>query len=204
MIGFVYKWFNTKTKMSYIGSHQGDINDGYIGGGVYFKRAYNKNPNHFIREILYVGEYFRELEEFILHSLDAENDQKMYNLKNYALGGKIKLTEEGRKKLSESKKGSNNPNYGKPAINKGKPRSLETKIKISEKNKGLKRDKLSYCKYLFSTDGGTSYLPAELVYSILGYKEPSTLLSFASGRKRNNKLANLILAEKLIIKKNEK
>lgn len=36
--------------MKYIGSHIGDINDGYIGSGKYFINAYNKNPEFFIEK----------------------------------------------------------------------------------------------------------------------------------------------------------
>ena len=42
------------------------------------------------------------------------------------------MSEESRKKMSEAKKGENNPNYGKP-------RTEETKTKISKLNKGKLR-----------------------------------------------------------------
>jgi G:T-mismatch repair DNA endonuclease (very short patch repair protein) len=44
---------------------------------------------------------------------------------------------EVKKKLSESKKGSKNPMYGKPSHNRGKPPSLETRKKISESLKKI-------------------------------------------------------------------
>ena len=52
--GFVYKWYDTSNDMYYIGS-KGDVNDGYIGSGTSFLKAYNKRKESFFREIL--GEY---------------------------------------------------------------------------------------------------------------------------------------------------
>lgn len=54
------------------------------------------------------------------------------------------VSEEIRKKHSESVKGEKNPNYGKPAWNRGKklsPLSEETKRKISEANKIAQKGK---------------------------------------------------------------
>ena len=198
-MGFVYKWLNVITKMYYIGSHKGEINDKYIGSGIYFKRAYKKQPEHFTREILYIGEDYREVEEFILKTLDAENNNLMYNLKNGALGGKTKISIEGRKRLSESKKGDKNPNFGKPSINRGKPRTDEVKEKISKANKGHIGNRVRLTKYLFSIDG-ENFLTASQIAPLLGYKDMSTLRDFASGRIKNNKLTNLVLVGKLKIK----
>ena len=118
MNGFVYRWHDNSNNMYYIGSHKGNPDDGYIGSGVYFKRAYNQRPDSFSREIMYQGKDYLELEEFILQELDAMNDSKSYNLKNAAIGGKLddsvyerqrrklkgkKLPEETKKKMSESK-----------------------------------------------------------------------------------------------------
>ena len=147
MSGFVYKWVDSSNNMYYIGSHKGTIDDGYIGSGVHFNRAYSKRPESFTRQIIYVGEDYLELEEFILEELDAANDDMSYNLKNNAIGGwshthKSKETRDKRAKaISKSKKGKtydfmfydksgdNNPMYGKK-------HSLETKKKMAEARKG--------------------------------------------------------------------
>jgi group I intron endonuclease len=158
MIGFVYKWIDTSNGMYYIGSHKGTVDDGYIGSGTYFSSAFNKRPNSFVREILYVGPHYRELEEFILEELDAANDKLSYNLKNSAIGGstrkgmknskehirksaesnkgktlsvktKDKISKETKKKLSLMRKGDKNAFYGKK-------HTLETKKKMSESKKG--------------------------------------------------------------------
>lgn len=148
MSGFVYKWVDSSNDMYYIGSHKGTVDDGYIGSGTHFNRAYSKRPECFTRQILYVGEDYLELEEFILEELDAANDNMSYNLKNTAIGGWLHThkNEEVRSKraeaISKSKKGKtydfmfydksgeNNPMYGKK-------HSLETKKKIAKARKGV-------------------------------------------------------------------
>lgn len=46
-----------------------------------------------------------------------------------------KRSDETRRKMGESKKGEKNPNYGKPAWNKGKPLSADHKNRLSEAHK---------------------------------------------------------------------
>lgn len=105
MNGFVYRWVNLSNNMYYIGSHKGLPSDGYIGSGIYFKRAYKNNPSNFVRDVLYQGNNFRELEEFILEELDSANDKKSYNLKNSAIGGKLddSVYQKQRNKLKGKK-----------------------------------------------------------------------------------------------------
>ena len=56
--GFVYKWFNKKTNMCYIGRHQGVPNaDDYIGSSTDFLDAYKLNPKDWKRTILCMGDY---------------------------------------------------------------------------------------------------------------------------------------------------
>jgi len=147
MSGFVYKWVDSSNCMYYIGSHKGCTDDGYIGSGVHFNRAYSKRPEMFSREILYTGEHYLELEEFILEELNAMNDSMSYNLKNSAVGGwehthtSKEVKEKRAKAISKSKKGKtypfmfldksgeNNPMYGKK-------HSLKTREKISTSRMG--------------------------------------------------------------------
>ncbi len=86
-MGFVYIWTNKTNDMMYVGSHKGCVNDVYIGSGVYFKRAYNKNPNDFVRDIVYEGEDFLIFEEKYLIDNDCASKANYYNLKNSAVGG---------------------------------------------------------------------------------------------------------------------
>lgn len=73
---------------------------------------------------------------------------------------------ETRKRLSDSKMGSKNPNFGKPPVNKGIPRSEETRKKISEAlignipwNKGTAKPKEKKPKRLASTAFKKGHLP---------------------------------------------
>lgn len=50
--GFVYIWFDKKRKMYYIGSHYGEINDGYICSSNRMRNAYKRRPTDFKRKIL--------------------------------------------------------------------------------------------------------------------------------------------------------
>lgn len=145
MQGFVYRWIDSSNNMYYIGSHKGNSDDGYIGSGVRFLRAYKKRPDSFNREILYVGKNYRELEEFILEELDAANDRKSYNLKNSAIGGDTrsgkKNSPEHNKKVSEANKGKKLSESQKEKLrlaNLGKKHSKETRKKLSKGKIGEK------------------------------------------------------------------
>lgn len=106
-LGFVYRWTDSSNGMYYLGSHCGSIDDGYIGSGRHFKYAYKKRPECFEREVLYVGEHYLELEDLILKTLDASNDEKSYNMINCAtISHKDKKrSEDTRKKQSEARIG---------------------------------------------------------------------------------------------------
>lgn len=97
-MGFVYKWVNKINTKWYIGSHEGDENDGYMGSGKAFCAAVTKHGiENFSREILYQGIDFREHEGKLLLELDAMHDPMSYNLINDGIGSS----------------GHNNPAYGR-------------------------------------------------------------------------------------------
>ena len=56
MLGFVYQWTDRKTGLKYIGRHEGNPSDGYIGSGTKFLLEYNRRPTDFEREILWISE----------------------------------------------------------------------------------------------------------------------------------------------------
>jgi group I intron endonuclease len=145
MIGFVYRWINLSNNMYYIGSHKGSPDDGYIGSGIYFKRAYKKSPNNFVRDILYQGKDFRELEEFILKTLNAKKDKLSYNLKNTSIGGNTrsghKNSPEHIRKVANANKGKKMSESQKEKLrlaNLGKRHSIESRIKMSKSRTGFK------------------------------------------------------------------
>lgn len=140
-IGFVYKWYDTKFDMYYIGSHRGDVNDNYKGSGKLFKKAYKERPSDFFREILYIGKEYCLYEEVILTYLNARDDKKSYNLKNKAVGAGFKHTEESKRKISEAGMGRKMSDKSRKALahyNATKVVSRKTRDKISVAFKGKK------------------------------------------------------------------
>ena len=134
--GFVYIWYDRKRKLFYIGSHMGNLEDGYIGSNTRLQRSYKKRPEDFKRRILYfhLSTISKELllkeqefldrikhEELHLKENIQNNTTRYYNIKPTASGlsGKVasKLkkewwdsdaSNEWRIKLSENMK-INNP-----------------------------------------------------------------------------------------------
>jgi group I intron endonuclease len=146
-IGIVYKWTNIDNQKWYIGSHYGQLDDGYISSGKIFKIAYAKNPNKMVREILYIGNDFRKVEEFYLINLDAAKDRQSYNMKNTALGGGVpfqNMSIETRSKISKALKNRVRKPLTKEQREKisktltGRKLTEELKHKYSEVKKGDK------------------------------------------------------------------
>ena len=149
--GFVYLWKNKINNKKYIGSHLGNINDNYIGSGIYFKRAYNKNPDNFERTILYIGIDYIDKEAYFLKHYDVMNNIDYYNLKNDAVGGwahthnNLLTIEKRNKKISESKKGKifEHLDYDKTGINN----PMYNKKHTEESKKSMSKSKLGKCNY---------------------------------------------------------
>jgi hypothetical protein len=170
--GFVYKWVDSSNSMYYIGSHQGEVSDKYVGGGIHFKRAYKLRKDCFSREILYLGPDFREVEELILETLDCQNDKFSYNLKNAAVGGNMGL--EGIKKMRSKLIGVPKSESMKEKM-RNRVISKETRIK---KSKSLTRYSV-YC----GTNGKTYFNIKEASLD-LGFSSPY-LREMINGKKTN-------------------
>ena len=153
--GFVYKWSDTSNGMYYIGCHKGDVNDGYIGSGTYFLKAYNKRPEAFKREIIYVGKHFAELEEFILTELNASQDKSSYNLTN-ACRGQYEYTSEIKEKIGKAHRGKAKSKSTRKKMSeaaKGRPKSESHRKAVAaslkgKKGKDARNAKKVYCEYL--------------------------------------------------------
>ena len=181
---FVYITTNLINGKQYVGDHSCNNldKDDYIGSGrPYFKNAVNEHGfKNFKREIL---EFFETKEEafiaqekYILQfntlvpngynispkgghlfkgSMAESTKRKIGDANKISLKGKI-LSEETRKKVSESNKGKPAWNKGLPAWNKGKKMqalSEETKEKISAYQKGRPKSQETIDKIKLSCVG---------------------------------------------------
>lgn len=96
--GFIYEWINNINGKRYIGSHRGTIDDGYIGSGSAFLKAYKKyGRGNFTRNII---EYVKNVtdiksrEEYYLKLVNAKSNRMYYNLSNTPTGGYENITWE--------------------------------------------------------------------------------------------------------------
>ena len=72
--------------MFYIGKHRGSLNDGYISSGKYFLSVYNKNPELFVRSIVFTGsdtEARKEESRRINEAIRTVGYDRIYNLTTY-------------------------------------------------------------------------------------------------------------------------
>lgn len=138
--GFIYLWTNNINGKKYIGSHIGNINDGYIGSGVAFNRAIIKyGIDNFKREIIeYVDKKEDVLirEQYYIDLYDAANSKQFYNIKPKAGGGFefINSIPEIRKNNIDRLK-TIWKHLPHPKGHSGKVHSEEVKRKISESSK---------------------------------------------------------------------
>lgn len=113
--GFVYKWTNQINGRWYIGSHEGNETDGYIGSGKAFMNAVKKHGIvNFVREIIYKGDDFRKYEGELLTELDAMHDPMSYNLINDGIGA------SGKDNPAYGRTGDKHPMFGKHHTEKTK------------------------------------------------------------------------------------
>lgn len=142
LTGIVYRWKNLKNAKWYIGSHEGCSQDGYLASGKLIQRSFKKHGiGNFVRQILYEGEDFKEVEEFILEFLDAASDPMSYNLKNAAVGGDVW---KGRKDtvaykeylLKLSQPGEKNGMYNKKHSEESKDLMRQSRLGGTPWNKG--------------------------------------------------------------------
>jgi group I intron endonuclease len=137
--GFVYLWKDIKNNKFYLGSHQGRLDDGYVGSGSpHFKNAYAKRPETFRRRILEtlnfeVHKELRIREEYWLAMVKLEElGNKYYNLKRYAGGGDIisELSQEKREQHREKSRLA--WKKGEEALNLWRKENPERTIEIAK------------------------------------------------------------------------
>lgn len=135
MYGYVYMTICSVNNKKYIGKHKSNFFDfSYKGSGLLLTRAFNKYGKDKFRTIIldvcYSLEELNNKEVEYIKKYNCVDSKEFYNLSMGGDGGDTRawMTKEER---SIAAKGENNPMYGKK-------HTKETKLKISEKNKGNK------------------------------------------------------------------
>ena len=151
MVGYIYLITDTTNGMKYTGKHhyhiEGQLDPNYHGSGVIIKNIYKKRPETLKEEYIktcYSEEEMNSDEQYCIEVFDTLYPNG-YNLTKGGDGGEIPC-EEIRKKISLKLKGKPAHNKGVPMSEeskrkmsesrKGKLHTEETKKKISESNKG--------------------------------------------------------------------
>jgi hypothetical protein len=125
MYYFIYETQNIIDKKTYIGCHKTDnLEDGYLGSGKLLVRAVKKYKKHnFLRRIIEFCNSEEEMyeKEKVYVNEKYVNSPNTYNLRCGGFGGR--MIEEIRKQVSEKLK---------------KPKTIETRLKMSLSRKGKK------------------------------------------------------------------
>lgn len=153
-MNFIYKTVNRKNGKIYIGSHNGEEDDSYLGSGKLFLKALNKyGKENFIRET--ITECLPE-ENLLLEEkyINEYNSLQPYGYNISPTGGhglNGKMSDETKKKISKANKGKIRTNEMRANISKaakgkrvgekhpfyGKHHTKKTIKQISESRKGL-------------------------------------------------------------------
>ena len=144
----IYRITNLINGKTYIGQHRyEDINDDYMGSGIYLVRAQKKyGIKNFKKEIICKNVQYKatidDMEKFYIKKEREQNPNGCYNITDGGQGGNgggnkgKHLSDVWKKHISKALK-------GRPAHNKGMCLSEEAKKKISEVWKGRKRGPMS-------------------------------------------------------------
>lgn len=120
--GFVYIWRDRKHNRYYIGSHWGDIADGYVCSSTWMRNAFKRRPRDFKRRIIKTGIDRRDLiteeQQWLDMIKDHEVGSRYYNLNKNAIkhwhvdpssrktvGQKISAAPHRRENISKAMKG---------------------------------------------------------------------------------------------------
>ena len=151
--GYVYEWTNIKTGKKYIGSHYGSVDDCYKGSGIEFKPAYNKNPEHFVMNVLeYLIEDNKKLllekEQLWLDSVpNIRENKNYYNKNNYSLGGSSHITREHIEKRSKTLKEKHTAYGLSDAEKKSYKTKIQTRLERISTNGFTEKEKEQHAKY---------------------------------------------------------
>jgi hypothetical protein len=101
MEAFVYTWVNEENGLEYIGYHKGDEDDGYISSSKNDQFWYDYDKGLLERHILYRG----TMEECVEKESNYLKTRGLDNLYNRNINGKIQMTDDVRKKISDALSG---------------------------------------------------------------------------------------------------
>jgi hypothetical protein len=144
---YLYKWTHLPTNKWYIGSRTKKgcyPGDGYICSSKVVKPMILENANHWLREILLIGDplYIREMENALLIKLDAKHCLASFNQHNgdgkFTTVG-IAVSEATREKRSRALLGIQRSDDFKRKVGnrrRGAVASIETRAKIGAASKG--------------------------------------------------------------------
>lgn len=156
--GYIYLWYDTKSKLFYLGGHKGKIEDSYVCSNAKMLNAYKKRPETFrFRVLEYVigdNTSLRLAEQKWLDKIKDEElywtpnihakTVKYYNQKKHSSGGNGSAN-KGNSKIgghNKGKKMSDEQRAKLSAAHKGKVFSEEHKAKIALANRKPKKKKV--------------------------------------------------------------
>lgn len=159
---FIHITTNHLNGMKYIGQHNGNRNDNYLGSGIKLVNAIKKyGKENFTREIVCYCDSQEELDEkekYYIKKYDAVKSDNFYNIAEGGKGNPIagisrEKELERRSKISKVTSGENNPFYGKGFHKEnhplwGKHHSEESKEKMRQAKLGKKLSEEHKKKYL--------------------------------------------------------
>lgn len=161
--GYVYIWFDTISKLFYVGGHYGKITDSYICSNKPMKRAYKKRPHTFkFRVLEYTNGTVKDLRsieqiwldkikdcELLISENVKNNTHRYYNVKKHSSGGNGKGTNKGKSHPAWNKglKTGFISSYKKPDYpgRKRKPRIVRKCLSCDNTWEALETDKKRYC-----------------------------------------------------------
>lgn len=148
--GFVYIWMDRKQKRFYIGSHVGEIDDGYVCSSKTMRQAYDRRPQDFKRRILYtqIGDRASLLTEesrWLSFIKTEELGKRYYNKEKKTFGSESEVYGEwsrrywsdptNREKKSRSMTGKKNPAHSERMRAKWADPEFKKKFNRSASNK---------------------------------------------------------------------
>jgi len=199
--GFVYIWLDRKHKRYYIGSHWGTEDDGYVCSSSWMKKALKNRPNDFKKKIIariYSSkqDLLNEENRWLAMIKPEELKERYYNLRIHDFGhwsADQDLSLSVGQKISASLiKMYNADGYVNPS--KGRPKSEETRKKLSNALKGIPKNYVRSEETRKKISENSIRLQKEHKVGMHGKKHTTETLNLMS---KNNAMNDLINRKKI-------